>query len=74
MNDDHADSIAAYARTFAGIPEARAATMKSMDETGMDLDVRTDAGAQVARVAFDHTLLDADDAKDTLIRMARQAG
>jgi putative heme iron utilization protein len=71
MNDDHADAIAGYARVFGNIGDALGARMTGLDASGMDLEVETAAGPRTARIAFDHTLQDADDAHQTLIRMAR---
>lgn len=73
MNDDHADAIAAYARAFGGVPQVASARMTALDAHGMDLGIDT-GGAHVAtRVAFDHELQDADDARETLIALARRA-
>ncbi len=73
MNDDHADAVAAYARCFANIAEVRSATMLGMDGEGIELSVETEPGRVVARVEFDHVLADTDDARETLIAMARRA-
>jgi hypothetical protein len=37
----------------------------------MDIDVDSAAGRATVRVAFDHEIRDADDARDTLIAMAK---
>lgn len=71
MNDDHADALITYARVFGKLSDVSAARMTGMDATGLDLEVETPSGSQPARIAFDHTLEDADDAQATLIRMAR---
>ncbi|GAC1425240.1 MAG: hypothetical protein NVSMB5_19510 [Candidatus Velthaea sp.] len=71
MNDDHADAIVTYARVFAKIADAREARMTGMDRAGMNLDVVAEAGTANVRIPFDHELRDADDARDTLIAMAR---
>jgi len=70
MNDDHGEAILHYARAHAGIADAQSATMTGMDASGMDLAVLTADGVQAVHVAFDHTLIDSDDARQTLIRMA----
>ncbi len=71
MNDDHADAVAGYARRFAKLEGVVAARMAGIDAHGMDLDV--DAGGETvrARIAFERPLRDADEARDTLIAMAR---
>lgn len=71
MNDDHADAVATYARIFANCTDAESARLIGLDAAGMDLEVETTGGFVTARVAFDHTLQDADDARQTLIAMAR---
>ena len=70
MNDDHEDALLTYAHTFGGVDEALAARMASLDATGFDLEVEAAAGRRTVRIAFDHELADADDARHTLIRMA----
>jgi putative heme iron utilization protein len=60
MNDDHADAVLGYVHHYAGLPAAQVATLVSLDANGM--------------LAFDHTLRDSADARDTLIAMARAEG
>jgi len=71
MNEDHADAVLGYARTLAGRTDAASARLTSFDPTGMDLTVQTDAGAVAVRIPFDHEIRDADDARDTLIALAK---
>jgi len=71
MNEDHADSVAGYVRVFGNMPEAQTARLVSFDASGMDIDVETAAGPTPVRIAFDHELRDGDDARDTLIAMAK---
>ncbi len=73
MNEDHADALAAYARTFGQVANVKSAEMISIDGHAMELGVDTGDERVVARIAFDHVLADAGDARDTLIRMAREA-
>ena len=73
MNEDHADSIADYARRFACLDGVTAARMTGIDAEGMDLAVEMGDRTVAARVVFDHVLGDAADARDTLIAMARAA-
>jgi putative heme iron utilization protein len=72
MNDDHADSIAHYARIFGGCRDVVSARMDTMDADSMTLAVVTTDARETVRVPFDHRLRDADDARDTLIAMARR--
>jgi len=71
MNEDHADAVLAYAHTLAGRTDAASAHLTGFDPTGMDLAIQTEAGPAAVRIAFDHELQDADDARDTLIALAR---
>jgi putative heme iron utilization protein len=71
MNDDHADAVAGYARTFGGCPDARTARLVTFDASGMDIAVDSATGPRSVRIAFDHELRDGDDARDTLIAMAK---
>jgi putative heme iron utilization protein len=73
MNDDHADSLALYAKVFGKCEGALAARLRAFDADGMDLDVETAAGERPTRILFDHAVRDADDARVTLIAMAREA-
>jgi len=71
MNEDHADAVLGYARTLAGRTDAASARITGFDPAGMELAVETDAGPAAVRIAFDHEIQDADDARDTLIALAR---
>jgi putative heme iron utilization protein len=73
MNDDHADAVAGYARTYGSIADVVAAEMVSLDSAAMELAVTTTGERIVTRIAFDHLLRDTDDARTTLIAMARGA-
>jgi putative heme iron utilization protein len=71
MNEDHADAVLGYARTLAGRSDAASARLTGFDSAGMDLAVDTGSGSVDVRIPFDHELRDADDARDTLIALAR---
>jgi putative heme iron utilization protein len=73
MNEDHGDAVAAYARSFGNVADVRAAELISFDAQAMQLGVETDGGRIVTRIPFDHVLADKDDARNTLIAMARDA-
>jgi putative heme iron utilization protein len=74
MNEDHADALVAYARYFGGFEGAESARLVGLDAKGMDLEVEIAGASETARIAFDHELADAADARATLIAMARAAG
>jgi putative heme iron utilization protein len=73
MNDDHADAVAGYARTFTAIADVTAAEIIELDAHGMRLAVTTKSGCETAHVPFDHALTGTDDARATLIAMAQLA-
>ena len=73
MNDDHADAIVIYAKSFGGLTDAIAAQMLSIDAQGMDLTAQVNGEAVPVRIQFDHVLADAEDAHQTLIAMVKQA-
>jgi len=73
MNDDHADAVLLYARTYGGLTAAESAQMAAIDPEGMDLVAQTADREVPLRVRFDHTLADSEDAHQTLIAMVRQA-
>ncbi|MEH2325702.1 MAG: DUF2470 domain-containing protein [Nostoc sp.] len=73
MNDDHADAIVLYAKAFAGVTDASAAQMLSIDAQGMDLTAQVNGEAVPVRIDFDRVLADAEDAHQTLIAMVKQA-
>jgi putative heme iron utilization protein len=73
MNDDHADAVASYARIYGKIANVHAAEIVAFDSHGMEL--RVDSGGERIRahIPFDHVLRDTEDARTTLIEMARHA-
>ncbi|NEO33768.1 MAG: DUF2470 domain-containing protein [Symploca sp. SIO3C6] len=73
MNEDHADALALYAKTFGKSPDTEAAQMLSIDAQGMDLKATVNGSSIPLRIEFDHTLQDAEDAHYTLIAMIKQA-
>ncbi|MFN6487784.1 MULTISPECIES: DUF2470 domain-containing protein [unclassified Nostoc] len=73
MNDDHADAVVIYAKAFGGVTDAIAAEMLSIDAQGMDLTAQVNGETVPVRIQFDHVLVDAEDAHQTLIAMVRQA-
>ncbi len=74
MNDDHADAVLGYVHHYAKLPGAQAATLVALDADGMLVHAMIDGAAQPVTIPFDHTLRDANDARDTLIAMARAEG
>jgi putative heme iron utilization protein len=73
MNDDHAEAVLMYAKVYGQTEDATAATMKSIDPEGMDLNVMLGEKATTIRVPFERSLTDSEDAHQVLIAMVRQA-
>lgn len=73
MNEDHADAVALYAKTFGNTPDTEAAKMDSIDAQGMNLMAQVNGTSVPLRIEFDRTLQDAEDAHHTLIDMVKQA-
>jgi putative heme iron utilization protein len=73
MNDDHAEAVLMYAKVYGQAEDATAATMKSIDPEGMDLNVMLGSEATTIRVPFERSLTDSEDAHQVLIAMVRQA-
>jgi len=73
MNEDHADAVVLYAKTFGGITDAIAAQMLSIDAQGMDLTAQVNGEDVPVRIQFDRVLVDSEDAHQTLIAMVKQA-
>lgn len=72
MNKDHTDAVLYYAQVFGGQQAATSAVMEAIDAEGMDLTAAVDGTPVPVRVAFDHTLEDAQDAHHTLVAMLKQ--
>ena len=73
MNDDHAEAVLMYAKVYGQAEDATAATMKSIDPQGMDLNEMLGDEATTIRVPFERSLTDSEDAHQVLITMVRQA-
>jgi putative heme iron utilization protein len=74
MNADHADSVLGYVHAYTDLANATEATLLKLDASGMDIEAHVGGVRHDVRVSFDHELRDADDARDTLIAMARTGG
>ncbi|NJL78216.1 MAG: DUF2470 domain-containing protein [Richelia sp. RM2_1_2] len=72
MNEDHAEAVALYAKAYGDLEDATAAQMLSIDAEGMNLQAEVNGKDVPVRIAFDHTLENAEDAHHTLIAMLKQ--
>ena len=73
MNDDHADAVLLYAKAYGGVDDALAAQLLKVEPDGMNLLVQTETSTIPVEIAFDHELVDSEDAHQTLITMVREA-
>ncbi|MBE9128379.1 MULTISPECIES: DUF2470 domain-containing protein [unclassified Coleofasciculus] len=73
MNEDHADAIALYARTFGNSPDTESAQLVSIDAGGMNLMTQVNGTSAPLRIEFDRPLKDSEDAHHTLIDMVKEA-
>lgn len=73
MNNDHADAVLTYVQVFGSTEAATAATMDSIDATGMNLTAQVDGSSMPVRVNFDHPLESAQEAHHVLVDMLKKA-
>jgi heme iron utilization protein len=73
MNEDHGEAMIAYARAFAGLPEATAASMTAVDRYGFELSVSTPAGPKAARLAFEEPVATSDEVRKAMVVMVKKA-
>jgi heme iron utilization protein len=73
MNRDHPDALVAYARAFADVRDAEAATMVAVDRLGFRLRVRSGDRLHAERIAFPEEVTSAEAARRVLIRMLQDA-
>ena len=72
MNDDHPDSLAAYARYFGKRTDVKSARIVKFDSTGITLEVDSGSERLPLRIPFDHEIVDRADARATLVAMVEQ--
>jgi putative heme iron utilization protein len=73
MNDDHGDSVLAYATRLAGVADATAATMTAVDRYGFELALVTPAGPRAVRLAFDEPVATSDQVRAAMIALVKRA-
>lgn len=71
MNRDHAEAVLTYAQRYGEQTGATSATLKAIDNQGMDLQAEVNGETLPVRIAFDHELKDAADAHHTLVAMLK---
>jgi putative heme iron utilization protein len=73
LNADHADALAAMARTFGGYPDTDTAVCTGIDRYGLDLRVHTPRGVAYTRVGFPTRLNSSDQLRSATAELARAA-
>ncbi len=73
LNADHADALAAMARTFGGYPDTDTAVCTGIDRYGLDLRVHTPRGIAYTRVGFPTRLNSSGQLRSATAELARAA-
>ncbi|MBI1298511.1 DUF2470 domain-containing protein [bacterium] len=72
MNEDHDDTVLAYARRLAGLTWADSAVVTELDADGIEIAVRGNGLTQLVRIPFEPRLTEAAQLRPKLIEMAEQ--
>lgn len=73
LNADHADALAAMARTLGGFPDADGALCTGVDRYGLDLKVTSGRGIAYTRVGFTHPIDAVEELRSAAVELVRQA-
>jgi putative heme iron utilization protein len=73
LNADHADSLAAMARTLGGYPDTVSATCTGLDRYGLDLKVSSERGPAYTRVGYAKPIDSIDELRMATVELARRA-
>lgn len=73
LNDDHADSLAAMARTLGGYPDTVSATCTGADRYGLDLRVDTERGMAYTRIGYAAPIDSIDQLRSAAVELTRRA-
>ena len=73
MNEDHADSVLAYAQHFGQKPEAREAQILALDSNTLTIQVKIASELLSIQIPFEHPLKSAHDAHMKMIQMSKAA-
>jgi putative heme iron utilization protein len=72
MNEDHADSLALFARTFAGL-QTDSTRMISADRQGFDMIATSKGAHKHLRLGYPYEVATRDDVRKVIVEMVRQA-
>ena len=73
MNEDHADSVLAYAQYFGRCRDAEAATLIDVTADFMSLKVVVMNNEKKIKIPFEHPLKSGHDAHMTMVKMSKTA-
>ncbi|MBY0285898.1 MAG: DUF2470 domain-containing protein [Mycobacteriaceae bacterium] len=73
LNADHADSLAAMAKTLGGYPDTTAATCTGADRYGLDLRLTTERGIAYTRIGYAEPIDSYDQLRSATVELARRA-
>ena len=73
MNDDHAETMVLYCRSFSKAIDTSAARMTCVDRYGFEMSATTSMGPRPIRLAFSQPVSTADEARAELVAMAKRA-
>ncbi|MDN4519294.1 DUF2470 domain-containing protein [Mycolicibacterium austroafricanum] len=73
LNADHADSLAAMARTLGGYPDTRSATCTGVDRYGLDLRLSTERGMAYTRIGYARPIDSIDELRSAAAELAQRA-
>ena len=73
MNEDHADSVLAYAQHFGQCRDATAATLIDVTADAMTLKVVVMGDEKEINIPFEHPLKSGHDAHMTMVKMSKVA-
>lgn len=73
LNDDHADALAAMARTLGGYPDTTAAVCTGLDRYGLDLRLTTDRGMAYTRIGYAEPIDSIDELRPATVELTRRA-
>lgn len=74
LNNDHAEALAAMARTLGGYPDTTAAACTAADRYGLDLRLTTDRGMAYTRVGYTRPINSVDELRSAAIDLTRRSG
>ncbi len=73
LNDDHAESLTAMARTLGGYPDTTAAVCTGADRYGLDLRLTTERGLAYTRVGYAKPIDSIDELRSAAVDLTRRA-